>query len=186
MSKKPWLMLGVGLTLGLLVGVGMLIGSLAATNSVTPAWSPSEVVLNATATHGGETMAVATGPIDEGMDGLFILDFLTGQLQCHVLNPRTGAVGAMFGRNVIADLGSEGTSTKQAKYLMVTGEASFRNMVGNMRFANSVVYVADATSGRFAAYSIPWNRAAATSNMAQANPMVLLGTGDARQIALER
>jgi hypothetical protein len=184
MSKKTWLMLGVGLTLGLLIGVGMFIGSLAATHSSPPQWNPPEVLLNATGTHGGETMAIATGPIDEGMEGLFILDFLTGQLQCHVLNPRTGAVGATFGRNVIGDLGAEGT--KQTKYLMVTGQAAFRNMSGNMRLASSVVYVADATSGRFAAYSIPWNRAAASSNMAQASPMILLGTGDARQIALER
>jgi len=182
-TKTPWRMLGLGLMLGLSVGVGMLIGSLVTTNHGPARLSLPETLLHASATHGGDTMAIATGPISEGMEGLFILDFLTGQLQCQVLNPRTGAVGAMFGRNVVADLGAEG---KQPKYLMVTGQALFRNMSGNMRLADSVVYIMDANSGRFAAYSIPWNRAAASYNMAQASPMILLGAGDARQIAIER
>ncbi|MFV1965846.1 MAG: hypothetical protein ACC628_10515 [Pirellulaceae bacterium] len=182
-SRKPWLMLGLGLTLGLLVGVGMLIGSLVATHAGPAQWELPETLLHATGSCGGDTMAIATGPIDEGMEGLFILDYLTGQLQCYVLNPNTGVVGATFVRNVVGDLGAEG---KQTKYLLVTGQAVFRNISGNVRLADSVVYVMDANSGRFAAYSIPWNRTAFTSNVSQSSAMYLLGSGDARQIALER
>ena len=95
----------------------------------------------------------------------------------------TGAVGAVFGRNIVRDLGAEG---KTPKYLMVTGQAAFRNMSGNMRLADTVVYIMDANSGKFAAYSIPWNRAAASYNLGQMNEMIPLGGGDARQVAIER
>ncbi len=44
-----------------------------------------ETVLNASASHGGETFAMATGPVDADVEGLFMLDFLTGELQSNRL-----------------------------------------------------------------------------------------------------
>jgi hypothetical protein len=175
-------MLGLGLTLGLSVALGVFLGMLAVLHNSAPFGFP-ETVLQAAATHGGSTMAIATGPIDEGVEGLFVLDFITGQLQCSVLNPRTGQIGGLFKHNVVGDLGVE--QGKQPKYLLVTGQASFRTSGGNIRPAESIVYVADENTGNFAAYMLPWNRAASQYNFAQTNPMQLLGKGTARTVELE-
>jgi len=178
--RKPWLMLVSGLTVGVLVG--LLFGA-ALTRNADSGWQFPVTQLHASSTHGGSTMAIATGPIDEGTEGLFVLDFITGEIQCSVLNPRNGQLGGMFKHNVVADLGVE--QGKQPKYLLVTGAANFRTGGGNMRPAQSVVYVADANTGRYAAYMLPWNRSAAQYNFAQVNPFVLLGKGTARNIQLE-
>ncbi len=184
LKRNPWLAFTVGLTTGLLVGVGMLIGALASRWANGPTAQLPPLFLNASATHGANTMAIATGPIDEGVEGLFILDFLTGDLQCLVMNPRNGALGGLYKHNVIADLGVE--QGKQPKYLMVTGNAEFRYTGGGaIRPAQSVVYIADANTGHWAAYMLPWNRQAATYNFGQFNPMIPLGKGNARRVQLE-
>ena len=175
--RKPWLMLISGLTVGTLLGVTLK-------QHTQSGWELPVTELQATATHGGATMVIATGPIDDGIEGLFVLDFITGELQCSVLNPRNGQLGGMYKHNVVTDLGvAEGN--KQPKYLMVTGIANFRVGGGNVRPAKSVVYVADGNTGRYAAYMLPWNRQAAQFNFAQVNPFVLLGKGTARNVQLE-
>ena len=171
--------------MGLLVGLGMMIGAIVVTQSFqNPPLSFPAHLLHATATDGSSTMAIATGPIDEGVEGLFVLDFITGELQCSVLNPRTGTLGGLFKHNVTLDLGVE--QGKQPHYMMVTGVANFRPAAGgNVRPASSVVYVADANTGNYAAYWLPWNRQAQQYNYAQMSPMMLLGKGSARNVAIE-
>ena len=92
-------------------------------------------------------------------------------------------MGGAFRANVVADLGVE--QGKAPQYLMVTGAANFRTMGGNILPAESVVYVADANTGRYVGYWLPWNRQAAQYNFAQASPMQVLGTGSARNIQVE-
>ena len=184
LTNKPYLVLGLGLMTGLLFGLGMTIGVLVGLGSRGGVrLELPETLLHATATHGGDTMAIATGPIDESTEGLFVLDFLTGELQCAVLNPHTMQLGGLYRHNVIMDLGVE--QNKQSRYLMVTGAINARVSGGRIRPAQSIVYVADTTTGRFAAYMLPWDRAAASYNFAQANPMILLGKGAARKIQIE-
>ncbi len=177
LTRTPWLVL----TLGVLFG-GVL-GAVAAIQFATPRIAFPQTLLNATATHGGTTMAMATGPIAGGVEGLFLLDYITGELTCSVLNPRTGALGGAFRANVVADLGVE--QGKQPQYLMVTGAATFRTQGGNVQPAQSVVYVADANTGRYVGYWLPWNRQAESYNFTQASPMIVLGKGTARNIQIE-
>jgi hypothetical protein len=40
---------------------------------------------------------------------------------------------------------------------MVTGSVNMPRGTSNFQFANSIVYVAEATTGQVAAYTIPWN-----------------------------
>ena len=54
-----------GLAIGLLLGVGMLIGSLTATTHHQQAISLSEIPVEASAAVRSETIAAATGPIDD-------------------------------------------------------------------------------------------------------------------------
>ncbi len=180
-NSRAWF-LG-GLSLGILFGAGMLVGSIVTrqTTTMTPGQLPP-ITLSATASHGSDSFAMATGPVSDATEGLFVLDYLTGDLQCFVMYSRSGAIGGQFKVNIVKDLGIQ--QGKKPNYLMVTGAASFPRGGGNTRPANCVVYVADANTGIFAAYSIPWNRAMETANRPQAAPMVLVGTGKARNLEI--
>ncbi|MDA1050131.1 MAG: hypothetical protein O3C40_06585 [Planctomycetota bacterium] len=170
LKRSRWTLPLCGLVLGAMLGAVVV-----AQFTTTP--------LHAAATHGGTTMAIATGPIQDGVEGFFVLDFITGELTCSVLNPRSGQMGGAYRANVVADLGVE--QGKQPQYLLVTGAANFRTQGGNLVPAESVVYVADANTGRYVAYWLPWNKLAAQQNFPQANPMQVLGVGSARNIQVE-
>ena len=128
-----------------------------------------------------DTMAVATGLISNDAEGIFFLDFLTGDLQCLVYYPRAGAFGAHYFGNVLPQLGGGG---KNAKYLMVTGQAITRASTGGARPGASLVYVTDVNSGMFAAYAVPWDRTAESSNRMQSGPLVYVGGGPIRNYQL--
>lgn len=182
-STRPYLMLGVGLTVGLLVGVGMLVGALVATKAQDPApISLPETLLRATASHGGETLAMATGYIDSDVEGLFVLDFLTGDLQCWVIYPKFGKIGAQYKHNVINDLGVQ--QGKKPSYVMVTGHAEMLRGAAAASPAGCVLYVADSNTGNVAVYTLPWNRNLARAAGAQVGGFVLLTTGKARDVMI--
>jgi hypothetical protein len=136
--------LGWGLVLGLIIGL-----------NVQGIW-PS-VPLHASATHGLDKFAIATGLVDTGVEALYFLDYLTGDMRAAVINPKTGKFTSFFTRNIAADFGGAGRTTG---YLMVTGSADMPRGTSKFQFARSIVYVADATTGQVAAYTIPWNSSA--------------------------
>jgi hypothetical protein len=181
---KSGIMLAAGLLIGLCVSVAATFGALATwgyfENSKVRL---IEEQLHAMATHGSDTMAISTGMIDEGVEGLFVLDFITGELTCQVLNSRTGTLGGMFKQNVVQDLGVE--QGKQPKYLIVTGGLEIRQNIGNLRPAKSIVYVADSNTGRWVAYMLPWNQQLANQTLPQASQMVAIGRGSARNAVVE-
>lgn len=111
--------------------------------------------LYASATHGGENMTMATARMDDETEGLFVLDHLTGDLQCFVINPRTGHFGARFLANVRSQISGQG---KAPKYLMVTGATTFSaGRGGGTRPADCVVYIGDANSGKVVCLGVPWS-----------------------------
>jgi len=130
-----------------------------------------EAVLHATASHGGTTVAVATGRVSEESEGIFILDYLTGNLQCWVFYPRYQRFGAKFETNITQVL----PATKNAEYLLVTGDSQTTQSSGNARPAGCLVYVVDVKSGMFAAYTLPWNRSAEAAGELQKGLMVSVG-----------
>lgn len=143
----------------------------------------SEAQVHAATASTGETFAMATGAIDEDVEGLFVLDFITGELQCAVLNYRTGRFTSVFRRdNVQADLGVD--PAKRPKYLMTTGMINFPRGASAARPGNSVVYVMDTSTGAFAAYAIPWRRELASIGRPQASAMILMDVGRARTAAI--
>lgn len=175
-----------GLLAGLLVGAGMMVGTIYSLNqanrtSQQSPWVP-ETLLHASASHSGESMAMATGMVDD-MEGLFVLDYLTGELQCFVPYPMNGGkIGGVFKYNVVSDLGVE--QGKKPNYIMVTGMAQFQRGAGINTPANCAVYVADANTGKFAVYSFLWNRTQARSGLPQTGPFVLLDVGKARNLEI--
>jgi hypothetical protein len=161
------------------LGLGVLIGMLLA--ATLPGLWP-HTPLHASATDSGENFAIATGPLDERMEGIFCLDYLTGELRGAAINFRTGKFTGYFEGNVLADLNA--TEIKNPQFLMVTGGADFLRPGGNIRQANTVVYVMETTGGWLAAYAIPWN----PSSQALAAPFfsrfVLLDKRQIRQVAI--
>jgi hypothetical protein len=182
MNKRSFI-LGVGC--GLLFGVGMVIGTIVGiSTSVTPNASIAgfEIdgkVLQAAAGDSSDKFAIATGRVSDTAEGVFMLDGLTGDLQCIVPYTRTGAFGGLFTTNVFADLKIQGTKTP--RFVMVTGEANFS---GNARPGNCIVYVVDASTGNYAAYGIPWNRQMETTGRAQQGKLQGLTSGQARNIMI--
>jgi hypothetical protein len=135
--------IGAGIVAGLVIGLNL-----------QGLW-PS-VPLHASATHGLDRFAIATGLVDDRVEALYFLDYLTGDMRAAVINPRTGKFTAFFTRNIAADFGGAG---RGAGYLMVTGEADIPRGAAQFQLERSIVYVADATTGQVAAYTIPWNSA---------------------------
>ncbi len=138
--------------------------------------------LMASAAAASDTMAVATGPIGKDAEGIFFLDFITGDLQCLVYYPRAGGFGAHYFGNVLPHLGGSG---KNSKYLMVTGQAIVSGSTGGARPGASLVYVTDTTTGMFAAYAVPWDQTAESSGRIQAGSLVYAGGGPIRNYQLQ-
>jgi hypothetical protein len=178
-------MLGAGLCLGLALGGAMSVGVLLGARRPLPAIpSLAEMKLSATGSHGGETFAIATGHVDEDVEGLYTLDYVTGDLQCFVINPRTGRFSGWFKANVASIMSVE--KGKKPSYLMVTGGIQTTGGSAGGRPAASLVYVADANSGEVCAFTFPWQKSATSSGVPQASPMVPLGPWKARDIALRQ
>ena len=87
-----------GIVIGLIVGL-----------NVAGLW-PS-IPLHATATHGLDKFAIATGLVDDSVEALYFLDFLTGDMRAAVINPKTGKFNSFFTRNIAADFGGAGRSS---------------------------------------------------------------------------
>jgi len=176
----------LGLCMGLLVAVGVVIGSRVTLDphGKEPLIELPERLLHASATHGSEEFAVATGPISDDSEGIFFLDYLTGELNCYVLYPRFNKFGAHFNTNVVEALGVK--RQKSPKYVMVTGVAGFRggSSLGKQP-GNCVVYIADANTGTFACYGIPWNKSKENNGILQQEKLVFIAKGTARHLDIE-
>jgi hypothetical protein len=102
-----------------------------------------------------DAFAVCTLPLDGTNEGVFILDFETGDLSGAILNPTTGRFGVSYKHNVLADLGFKPGQVKNPKFLLVSGVMELRQPP--VPVAPSVLYVTDSTTGATVVYGIPWN-----------------------------
>ena len=160
----------VGLTLGMLTG--LILGGLWPT---TP--------LHAVATDRAEGFCMATGFVDDSLEAVFILDSRVGSLRGAVLSNQTPGLQARYAANVLADLArsvgelnvriqQENVARKKEgipprpevllpqspHFMMVTGATDIRRGAAREQPGQSVVYVAETTTGVVLAYAIPWSR----------------------------
>jgi hypothetical protein len=157
-KRLAWMSAGlaIGLAVGIALAVGVAIGMRNAGDGDVMAGLPlEELKLKAYAAHGSDTFAIATGPVDGNVDGVFCLDFLTGDLTGFVMSPRQGRFFAAFKTNVVKELPVE--QGKSPKYAMALGRISVLSSYSNVKPGASVIYVADCNSGIVAAYAFPWN-----------------------------
>jgi len=133
--------------------------------------------VQATATHGEGNFAIATGLIDDRLEAFYFLDFLTGDLRAAAVSRRTGEFTAFFERRIQQDFGSLG---KNPRYLMVTGLAGIPRGGGNTQIGESLIYIAEASSGYVNAYALPWNSTLNKKGQPQRGAFRLLAGGSFR------
>lgn len=151
-----------------ILAIGVLIGLVIGLN-VRGLWP--NVPLHATATQGMDKFGIATGAISPDLEALYFLDYLTGDLKAAVINPKTGKFNALFSYNIANDFPKAGGAPR---YMMVTGLTDIPRGRSGFQYAASSLYVAEASSGVVAAYTIPWNsslHAAGKRQMGQLVPL---------------
>jgi len=166
-----------------LLAIGILGGCLVTRWTQPPLMLVPEIPVQATGAAHSDTIAAATGPIDDKVEGLFTLDFLTGELQCAVLytyGPNINTFGGIYRTNVVEDMQIE--ATKKPNYLLLTGFADYARggRSGGNRVGASVVYVVDANTGNFAAYGVPWNPNMVSRGTPQGGPLIPINKGLSR------
>jgi hypothetical protein len=157
-KRLHWpIVLGIGVVAGLVLG------------GFWP-YSP----LHAVSTDRIDTFAIATGPVDNEVEAVYILDFLTGELGAVVLGNQVGTWNGFFKGSVTADLMIN--PQKNPKYLMVTGRANLRHTGGTRaQPSTAVCYVAEVTSGKIVAYAIPWQTSMFSAGQPQTGKLVPVG-----------
>ncbi len=162
-SRIAWL--GIGLLGGLILG------------GIWP-----QTPLHAVATDRSKSFAMATGPVDDDVEAVYFLDFLTGDLTAVVLGRQGDGFTAFYRYKVLDDL--EVNPSKNPQYLMTTGMVNLRRGAAGLRPGLAAVYVAEVTSGLVAAYAIPWDKGARAAGRGQPlAPLVPLGKTRFRAMA---
>jgi hypothetical protein len=165
-SRPTWLAVGLGIGL---VG-GLICGGL---------WP--DTPLHAVSTDRSETFAMATGPVDEDVEAVFFLDFLTGDLRAVVLGKQGNGFTNFYHFNVLQTFGVD--PSKNPRFMMVTGMANLRRGPVRVQPSMAVVYVAEITTGQVAAYAIPWSRSAHAAGGIVRQPLVPLAATRFRTVA---
>ena len=170
-ATKCWLTIASLIFVGLVSGVGAYVG----TQFSTTKGGLSAIELHAATASSNDSLSMATGLITQEVEGLWLLDHESGQLQCWVMSPKTGNVAGIFSSNIANDLdGSKGTP----ELVMTTGTFFFTGGTArNQQPANSICYVANTTSGVVAGYSVSVNRALMNRGQTQGGTLTRVCTG---------
>jgi hypothetical protein len=169
MRKSPVAWLLVGLVAGLVVGL-----------NVAGLWP--QVPLHAVATHGQDNFAICTGPLDQDVEGIFVLDFVTGDLKAAVLNVQSRRFTTLFVYNVVRDLPT--SNNKNPHYRIVSGVADIRQAVQAGQLARCVIYVAEVNSGQLVAYGVPWTPGRANNTVPYTGTLIPLDRWQYRTTAI--
>jgi hypothetical protein len=111
--------------------------------------------------HGTDKKTIATVPLDAGMEAVFTLDHVTGELVGYVLDRFSGKFFVQYRYNLSRDF-----PRAKGKFLMAAGSATFQRITENERLADGVIYIAEEASGQVVAYGIPWNSQLRSSSVA--------------------
>lgn len=157
-----------------LLVVGIAIGA-----ALTAGWHGLATTprAHAVATHGADNFAIATGLVDDQIEALYFLDYLTGDLRAAIVNRRNGQFTGYFRYNVLQDFEAVGDP---ARFLMVTGMADLPRGSGPTQIGKALIYVAEASSGQVAAYVLPFNSTLNASGALQSGSFVRVARGSFR------
>ena len=156
------------------VGLGVIVGVLS--SGLLP-----QAPLHAMCAERFDTFAIATGPLDEEVEAIYFLDFLTGDLRAAAINPRQRRFNAFFQLNILQAMNID--VSKNPKFLMVPGMLAMRRGTGP-QWGNTVIYVAEASTGLVGAFGTPWAREAANAGKTIQAALVLLDVAKFRTAAI--
>lgn len=154
--------------------VGMVVGAV-----LTAGWHGVQRTPQAwaSATHGADNFAIATGLVADDIEGLYFLDFLTGDLRAAVVSRRNAEFTGYFQYNVLNDFPAVNDTPR---FLIVTGIADLPRGRGATQISKSLIYVAEATSGQVCAYALPINTTLNASGKAQVGTFIKVAGGSFR------
>ena len=165
-----------------LFGIAMLVAGVfvgaAATHNGT---SELPLQLRADTASNGKNISMATARVDETVEAIYVLDHLNGNLNCWVLNARSGKVGAVYTANVIEAM--PGVKIGDLDLVLTTGFVDFTNR-GTLPPARSVAYVAEGKSGKLVGYSFTFNQAAIQRNVVQKGDLKVIFESPIRELQL--
>jgi len=117
--------------------------------------TPPPGPVRAMTAHGTEKKTLVTVPLDAGMEAVVALDNITCDLTGYVLDRFSGKFFVQYRYNVAQDFPIQ--QGRMPRFVMVAGQAAFRQFTDNERIADGVIYVAEENSGQVVAYGMPWN-----------------------------
>ncbi len=142
--------------------VGLVVGGLLPQTS-----------MHAVAVDRGENLLMATGLLDSDIEGVYLLDCFTGELMGGALGRAAAGFTSLYRTNVMKDFQLD--AGKNPKFMMVTGVADLRGGSTNLYYGGSVIYIAELTTGKLAAYAVPWNRSRWNAHALTTDNFRLLG-----------
>ena len=139
----------------------------------------------ASATDRQEDTCIATGAIaglntPDELEAVYVLDFTTGKLMASILNRQVGKFQHFFERDLAGDF--QLTFRQKPRFVMVTGNGQVRR--NQQQPLDSLLYVAELTTGRVIAYHITYAGEAARGT--QTRPFVPLDGFTFRQSAVRQ
>jgi len=108
--------------------------------------------LHGSASQNVEGFSICTGELESGFEGIYYLDYQTGDLSGAFLHPRTGKFINLYKYNILKDF----ADAKSPKFLMVSGSSPMIFPQGNIRPSVGIVYIVEVTSGIVCAYTAPY------------------------------
>ena len=137
-SDRRWMWMGVGLAAGLAVAF---------------VW-PSEHA-RAAVSDRNDKFAMVTAEVDftQTVEGVFVLDFLTGQIRGAIPNPQGGGFVALYARSVAGDFQVD--PSQPGNYAIVSGKLNPQRGGRGAQPSSSVLYVAELNSGKVIMYTFP-------------------------------
>lgn len=133
---------GVWCVVGLVAGLG-----------IATLWPHEPALASATDRTAQFSMATASVNPITPLEGVFVLDFLTGSLKGAVLNEQSYTFTQFYYRDLAQDFKVD--PKKEPSYAMVTGVANINSRPG-FQASNGVIYIAELSSGRVAAYGFAY------------------------------
>lgn len=162
-SRVVWLIVGVA--------VGLCVA----------AFWPHEPA-HAIAANGNDKFAMTTVPVSftDHVHGIFVLDFLTGQLKGAVLNTKIGKFTNFYAKNVALDFGVD-PRAGEPRYAIVGGKATLTAQGRGVSPASGVIYIGELTSGRLLCYGFPYSEGKGSP---RPSPLILMDRLQFREAAI--
>jgi hypothetical protein len=130
---------------------------------------PHEPVYAATADRNSQfAMATVGVNLIDPIEGVFVVDFLTGSLRGAVLNRQAGRFTAFYYRDLAKDFNVDPQS--EPHYAFVSGQAQLAGR-GGVTFSSGVLYVGELSSGKIACYAFPWKETPVPSGVTPLLPI---------------